>query len=49
MAASLTIPIAPVLVFVTLHESALQALVKAADETLIASRGMARHRSPRSG
>ena len=32
-------PIAPALVLVTLHESALHALVKAADETLTASRG----------
>jgi hypothetical protein len=32
-------PIAPALVLVTLHESALHALVKAADETLGASRG----------
>jgi len=31
-------PIAPVLVFVTLHESTLQALLRAADETLGASR-----------
>ena len=39
MAASLTIPIAPALVFVTLHESSLLALVKAADATLDAARG----------
>jgi hypothetical protein len=32
-------PVAPALVLVTLHESALQGLVKAADETLTASRG----------
>jgi len=32
-------PVAPALVLVTLHESALHALVKAADETLTASRG----------
>ena len=32
-------PVAPALVLVTLHESALHALVKAADETLGASRG----------
>jgi Replication-relaxation len=32
-------PVAPALVLVTLHESTLRALVKAADETLTASRG----------
>ena len=32
-------PDGPVLVLVTLHESTLQALVKAADDTLTASRG----------
>jgi hypothetical protein len=32
-------PVPPALVLVTLHESALQGLVKAADETLTASRG----------
>ena len=42
-------PVAPALVLVTLHESALNALVKAADETLECLPWIARHRSPASG